>query len=1835
MLGRTRTLAGLALGLVLMLGGGAGSAEAQAAGQRSVITTADADYAGFDYQTLKDVDPKACASACTSDMNCKAFTYNVKAKWCFLKSDFGALSVAPGANAGRIVTLKAFDKSLEQKRTDELAFLGPGPFDEARAQVGSLGREYPTDGMSYSAIRQEVDQARRDGKVVAASRAMGALLGIAPEDPADWRDFAALLLDVPPADDSQRQQLPAAAASAAINAYLRSEGVRDQAVTLGLLGRALERREMWKPAIQTYRLSLQYRDDAAIRAAYDKALAQHGFRVVSNTVDADAASPRLCIVFSEPLPVADPTLGDFVVVEGGTGFAIEPQDNQICVDGLKHGNRYTVRIRAGLPSADGETLAQAVEVSSYVRDRAPWAGFAGNAYVLPAGQGASIPIDSVNTDRIEAEVYRIGDRSVAIAVRDGNFLRQLDTYSAGQIASQTGQSIWTGEIEVAAKPNELVTTAIPIGDALKKVEPGVYVITARAKTSDTEYYGDLATQWFIVSDLGISALSGNDGIHAVIRSLGSAEALAGVRIKLVATNDEVLGEAKTDANGYVRFGPGLARGEGGMAPQLLVAETEGGDYAFLDLKKTAFDLTDRGVDGRPAPGKLDTFLTTERGIYRPGETVYLTALLRDSQAMAVTGLPLTLIVYRPDGVEHLRVQIDDQGAGGYAYGMPVPDEAQRGAWRFALHADPDGAALTEVSALVDDFEPERIAFELSTTATRLTSGQSFPIELTARYLYGAKAIGLGVNGEIIATPTDTMKDYPGYRFGLADDPVETVRDSLGGGAITDEEGFAVLDATVPELPATTKLFDAKIVVRVTDTNGRAVERRLELPADAGGPHLGIKPQFDGGSVAESSNAAFDLIAVGSDGQRIEAKGVAWSLERLETNYQWYRRDGAWKYEPITTAARVANGTVDIAADAPTAVQAKVDWGQYRLTVTLEGDETTSSSFGFDAGWYVDASAKSETPDRLTVSLDKADYKVDDTAKLRLDPRFAGIAQIMVIDDRVIDMMTVSVPEDGVVVDLPVTASWGPGAYVTATLFRPMDIAAKRMPSRALGLAWVPVDPGDRRLAVELDTEDEIRPRGPLTIPVSLANLPAGTDAYITVAAVDVGILNLTSFKTPDPDGWYFSQRRLGMEIRDLYGQLIDRMQGVPGKLRSGGDGGPSATRAPPPTEKLIAYFSGVVKVGPDGKATVTFELPDFNGTVRVMAIAWTKDGVGHAEKDVIVRDPVVVMASLPRFMTPGDRSRVLVEINNVEGEAGDYQLAVDAPGVAMDPGDSERQVRLETEGRVTLALPITAEDIGDHEITVALTAPNGQSFVRDYMLGIRPAGQPISRRSLIALAPGAKLSIDEGAFAEFIPGTTSATLAVGGAARLDVVAILASLDRYPYGCTEQITSKAMPLLYLNQVAATIGLAQDSEIRKRIQASIGKVLDNQSSSGSFGLWGPGYDDLWLDAYVTDFMTRAKAAGYDVPEIAFGNALDNLSNRVGYAQDFDRGGEAIAYALYVLAANGRAAIGDLRYYAETKLDNFATPLAQAQIGAGLALYGDKARAERVFQVAVDNVRSGYGLTPAYREDYGSFLRDQAAVLTLAAETKESTVDRKALVDTIVATRDTRRFLSTQEQGWMLMAAASLMSDLENASLDVDGNTADVPLYRKLLGSDVADRPLVVENTSAVALDAALTLTGIPLDPEPAGGEGFTIERRYFTTDGAEADPSTVAQNDRLVVVLKVTANEARFGRLLVVDPLPAGFEIENPNISASGDTSSYGWLSVERNVAHTEARTDRFVAALTRSSSDPLEFSVAYGVRAVSPGSFVHPAAIVEDMYDPDRQAHTDTGAVEIVGPTTTK
>ncbi|NCA88058.1 MAG: alpha-2-macroglobulin [Gammaproteobacteria bacterium] len=1965
---------------------GAGTPVAHKAegGGRRLVVVEGMDYYGQDLETRQDIDLEACQSACLADQRCQAFTYNRKARWCFLKSDYEDARPFANAVSGHIamggIGKPNQDQDRRIRRLADLNFLPRSELEAARRQAAEIaGRPRPT-GVRFDQLLASGQEAERAQDWPAAIGRYSEALRLTPDAPAAWLGLARASLSYDLDEWQARQRLLTAATAAASNAYLSAGGDADRVRALSMLGQTLAVRYQWRPALRALRAALTIQEDAGVRATYAQWLAEHGFRVTGHRVDSEAASPRICVEFSDPLAKERAGLTDFLHVETGRGLTVEADPQALCVDGVVHGERYRLRVRAGLPAADGEVLAQAADLDIYVRDRSPAVRFQGRAYVLPKGGEAAIPLVSVNTRLVKAQVLRLGDRSLATAAGAGPLLRSLSPYETQEIRDRQGEAIWSGEVEVGMELNRELTTAVPIGALIQELKPGAYVMTARPAEAP-EQGDELATQWFVVSDLGLSGLTGNDGLHAFVRSLSSAQPLAGAKLRLVARNDEILGQASTDAAGHARFEPGLLRGEGGNKPALLIAEGPEGDFAFLDLAQSPFDLSDRGVAGRPAPGPVDVFLTTERGVYRAGERVQLTALARDGAARALTGTPLTLKLRRPDGVEHSRAQLPDQGLGGRHLAIDLPPTAMRGTWRAAVHADPEAPPLAEQPFLVEDFEPERLAFEPRLEATALDPAALPDLQLEARFLFGAPAAGLEVEGEVRLEQTDRLTAWPGYRFGLADEASNPVGTALPP-TRTDAAGQARLALELPTLTGGSKPSLARVAVRVLEGGGRPVERTLERPVLDGRPRLGVKPLFEG-AVEEGGTAAFEVIALDPQGRLLALSGLRWTLSRVTTSFQWYQYDGRWDYEPVTRRERVASGDLNLSAGSPGRIQAPVGWGGYELLVSPPSaaagagasagsggasaarapgmglsagaspapaggqEESTgvmaASSVGvssgtqalipasltFEAGWYL-APKDIDTPDLLKVSLDKPGYGVGEKARAHLEARFPGTALVLALGDRLLTLQEVQVPAGGTTVEIPVTADWGAGAYVTALLYRPMDLVAKRMPGRAIGLAWAAVNPGERQLRVEVTPTGPVAPRQPLELELSVPGLPAGAEAFVTLAAVDVGILNLTRFAPPDPDAWYFGQRRLGMEIRDLYGQLIDRMQGAPGVVRSGGDGGLVRLEGPPPTEDLLAFHSGILRLDDQGKARVRFSPSEFNGTIKLMAMAWTATGVGQAAQDLVMRDPIVIQASLPRFLAPGDESRALLELTHVSGPAGRVAISLETGSdqpVEVLAQAAQQELELTAGGSARIEVPLRALASGDAILRARLRTPDGQEIVKRLRLPVRD-NRPAQRLTQVeTLKPGGPgLVLSPVLFQDLQPDSAALLVSASGAGRLDLPGLLLSLDRYPYGCAEQVASRALPLLYVDQIALAAGLSGDltggpggdlggmggargggqgrgpSDTASRIQAAITDLIGKQGSDGGFGLWGPGGDDFWLDAYVTDFLTRAREAGHAVPQVAFELALDNLRNRLAYAADFGggdsdgggdvygqdfggtgsaggakdavgaegegyvndsdegaggagyinengegadadptgalvgsfqgpgarAGGEDVAYALYVLARNARAVIGDLRYYAEAKLNAFATPLARAQLGAALALYGDRPRADRAFASALALLNRGEpGL--GWRRDYGSDLRDAAALLALAAESGTQAVDLKALAEHIdhLGALDDR--LSTQEQAWLLVAAQALMQGAAKPRLEVDGGLTEGPFFRHFTARELATGPATLINRGPRPLEVLVSLAGIPRLAPPPGGQGYRIERAWYDQEGRRVQPDRLTQGQRLVAILTVTAEAPGAARLLVDDPLPAGLEIENPSLLRAADLQGIPWLGLLEGSAHQEFRADRFVAAVDRQADDPAQFQLAYRLRAVTPGRFLLPAATVEDMYRPRQRAWTAEGRVEVM------
>ncbi|MGK2923905.1 MAG: alpha-2-macroglobulin family protein [Methyloceanibacter sp.] len=1714
----------------------------------------------------------------------------------------------------------AADKAFQDVALDEAAI----------TLAADLKNESGTVELPVIKLKEQAAVQLRKQDLEGAAFTYGQIVTVAPDDSTAWRRLADIWLAIPPHETDDGSVRYRNARTAAYIAYRRATTPKQEAAGLATLATAFGKGGDWRPALNALHLALTLDDNQGLKVTYDQLREKYGFRVSNFSVDSDAASPRACFQFTEPL-LKRADFSPFVSVAGRDKPALSADDQQLCVEGLKHGETYDVTLRQGLPSAVHEDLLKDAEFTIYVRDRKPSVRLAGKAYVLPSTGQQGIPLVSVNTGLLDVTIYRIGDRNLLGNVLSYDFQRNLYQYDLETVADEKGQEVWSGKLTVAQELNKEVTTAFPVGEAVPEMAPGVYLLAANPADVPGDDYGERTTQWFVVSDFGLTAYSGSDGVHAFVNSLASTAPLSGVEVRLIARNNEVLATAATDDKGAVTFAPGLARGEGGLSPAMLVASGTNGDYAFLNLKQSGFDLTDRGVAGREAPKGLDAFVFTERGVYRTGETVHITALLRDAAGIAVPGVPLTLVVDRPDGIEYRRAVVPDEGLGGRALDVALISSAPTGTYRVEVYSDPKGAPVGKTSFLVEDYVPERLEFDISTGAKTLSPASPAEIALDGRFLYGAPASGLPIDGELKIAATSERPGFTGYVFGVndaqSDDGFSSESFPLADLPETDADGKATFPVALDKVPASARPLEATVVVRLAEPGGRAVEHDLKLPVTPRSDMIGVKPLFKGSSLGDQDIAKFDVVMAAPDGMQVAAKGLKWQLLRIESKHQWYRQYGSWNYEPIKVTRRVADGTIDVGAAQPGQIEVPVSWGRYRLEVETNDPQGPLTTYGFDSGWYAEASA--DTPDLLEIALDKNGYAPGDTMTVAVTARSAGTVTLSVIGDRLITQTTTDVEAGLVKLPLTVGEDWGTGAYVLATLRRPLDAAEKRMPGRAIGVQWFSVDRLAHTIGVDLDLPDLVRPETTLRVPVRLANLATGDQARIVVAAVDVGILNLTGYEPPNPDEYYLGQRQLSAQIRDLYGQLIDGMQGARGQIRTGGDSG-GTLQGNPPTQPPLALYSGIVTVGEDGTAEVKFDIPAFTGTVRVMAVAWNGTQVGHGSGDVVVRDPVVVSATLPRFLLMGDTSTLRLDLDNVEGAAGSYQIAVSTAG-PLSVGNGDRAIELDAKKRGAATFPVSALGVGDGTIDVTVTGPEDFEVARRYALTVNPATQILARRTVKPLEPGQSITLSNDVFANLVPGTGKLALSVTPTAALDVASLLAALDRYPLGCTEQIVSRALPLLYVNDMALDAKLAADAKVDKRITKAIETVLARQGYEGAFGLWSPGGSDAWLDSYVTDFLTRARANGHTVPDERFKLALNRLRNYVSTAPDVSTdGGLALSYALYVLARNGMAPVGDLRYIADVKLDKLGTPTAQAEIGAALAMLGDKTRAEKAFRVAAGALPEEKPKATG-RVDFGSRLRDAAAVVTLAAEGDAGKPILVSATRQIGVARDAVTYTSTQEDAWLVLAARALGQ--QGVSLTIEEGSGEEggqlgPLYRSFSEEDLGINPVTVTNNGDTPVDAVVSVSGAPTTPEPAADHGFRLERTFHTLDGEEVDIATATQNERYVVLLAVTEAKPQFARVALTDYVPAGFEIDNPKLVSSADTGGLSWIGQAATPEHTAFRDDRFVAAFERKADSPVVYRVAYVVRAVSPGDYVLPQAVVEDMYSPDRFGRTGTGSVKV-------
>ncbi len=733
------------------------------------------------------------------------------------------------------------------------------------------------------------------------------------------------------------------AVSAGINAFLRAGTDAEAGEAARLTGVALEAAGEGRASLDALRLAESLAPGPAIAAAVARAEGLYGFRVLDRQVDFEATSPRACFDFSEPLAGAGIDYADFVRIDAGqlSGRGARPAALHRRARARQPLPGDAARGASARPRASG-CAPRSGRRSTSATARRPCASPAAPTCCRRAPT-AAVPIVSVNAGAAALRLYRVGARNLATVIGNGDFGSPLTGGEEARLGDTLGAPVWEGTGELAQELNRDVTTTLPMGDVVAGLEPGLYALTARVAGGPArEDWEASATQWFVVTDLGLATLTGADGLHVFLRGLSDAAAREGVEVTLLARNNDVLGRAVTDADGHARFDPGLLRGRGGAEAALVTAEA-GQDFAFLDLAEPGFDLSDRGVAGRPAPPPVDVFVTTERGAYRPGETVFATVLARDDRARAIEGLTLTAIVTRADGVEYGRFPLPDEGAGGRALALPIDAGAPTGGWRLAVHADPEAPPLASTAFLVEDFTPERVDLALTLPDGPVDPAAPPTLEARADFLWGAPGADLALEGETRVAMARELPGRPGFVFGLEDEPFVSGYAALPA-ATTDADGAAAIPLALPAVGPVSRPLALTATLRVRDGSGRPVERSVTRPLLPAAPLIGVRPLFEG-AVDEGGTAGFEAIALGRDLAPTDLAAVSWTLSRIETDFQWYEVDGVWNYEPVTRRSRVANGTVDLAAAAPVRLDMPVDWGRYELTLAATDGRYIATSIG--------------------------------------------------------------------------------------------------------------------------------------------------------------------------------------------------------------------------------------------------------------------------------------------------------------------------------------------------------------------------------------------------------------------------------------------------------------------------------------------------------------------------------------------------------------------------------------------------------------------------------------------------------------------------------------------------------------------------------------------------------------------------------------------------------------------------------------------------------------------------------------------------------------------------
>lgn len=1517
---------------------------------------------------------------------------------------------------------------------------------------------------------------------------------------------------------------------------------------------------------------------------------------------------------------------------------------------------YTLHVSKQATSPAGDGLV--ADDMSYPLNESPVAKGAGfdfeDKFYYPRRTAGVVPLQTRNIDTVDVKLSQLFPSNVQVAlssIEDGKTWSDFETRWAKSIAEK--------KISVKNTPDKKVTLPLDLKELMPPDTRGVFGLTLSPGSNSYE------TKIVVWTNIGLLAHWVNDEIVIFAHDLFTLAPIENARVTVWSAKNQLMIGSKTNAQGVAVL-RGLDKALG--TPDMVVAELDN-DFTFLRLAPRTDDAVPV-TESMPAYDRkgYDAFLYADRELYRPGEVVHAHWIARTNFGDALANVPLQFEIINPRGskLQTQSVQLSALGTGG----LDVQTDRSWMTGKYSLNLLVPGSK-TPVGSMqinIEDFVPNRIKTEVGVAASQWMVREPQKITVKAENLFGGPAANRKAGGNVILRKGNLeLPELKGFSFSNDVDYLPEVLPL--GDAETDAQGIANFDFTWQGSPRVS--FPVKAVVRgeVSELGGRAVSDTKEVTLFASNKLIGV-------NVAKSANSnavEINVAAVTPAGAPAEVSSVKVLLEREDWSY--YVRRYASYNEPkftksyLTVHAKevpIINGRGSVTLDLP-----EYSWGYFRVRVSSSTTPMIATQ-AFYKNWNGIELADTPRPSLIKLVLDKEKYEVGGSAHVRIESPFDGRAVVVVQGDTFYQVLTTEVKDGAGEVVVPLDKNCAPNVWAEATVVHvaPKD-RTQVYPYSSFAMINIPVQDPARRIDVAFPAlPEEVRPAQEIEVALETKGSDgAPIGAELTVAAVDEGIHNILGYDNPDP--WNFLQRPRKPDYRRA--NYYDRVAYDFSPEAIGGDLAARLSKRSTTIGdnwiKPVALWSGTVNTGADGKGSVKFSVPEFNGQLRLVAVAASPTATGATAKNLYVRRPYILQTSLPRFALPGDTFSGRANVFNTSGAAVTARISWTTSGtITGGPGGNNIEVAAGKDASA-LAEFKAAEAVGQGNILwkAEIVDAGGKvldTLTQDMPLPVRPPAAYQSHNEFAVLKPGETKTFENTRFVD--DDQVELQLTVGNDPALRISRALKQVVGYPYGCVEQTTSRCLPLYLLRKSTALVEstLAENQRVDAMIKAGIDRLFSMQTSSGGLGYWpGATEPNRYGSVYALHFLAFVqRERELPVPEENF-KALQKYVRLVGNetSDESDSGLYLRAYAHYVLAITGDAeALKQIERFDAIDLPSSARYLLAAALAMNT---NDPARVQKYLAS-----KPAHDFTERERAGtLNSEIRDTAVKLLALVQMKADEKELAPRLDALTRFLAEQRYPTTQESAFVCAALGMYLNQFSQnpaeSAVSISSPEGETTLQNgkhAVLRHSGAKGKFTLNNTGKSAIYVNFASAGLPLKPEEqASSEGVKITRTVQTAGRAAKEDATFAQGDTYVVQLDIDS-ETSLENLILVDLLPAGFEIENPRLDAqpteaaagdaegenaesdeggeseesseSGETADDGDISVSDDSGssatpnYLDVRDDRLVLAFNNLPSGPHTYY--YLVRAVTPGTFQQPGATAECMYDAKARANTAAGKVEV-------